>query len=230
MKKLRNLKQYTLIILSAFAIASCEKEDTEITNGSNNLSSEEKIIEVESKLVFHKNYDGNLSEEEAAAQFDEDLKKYMSENKYKSESGGFNYVIETKTGNNGTDGEVQSMTGMILGNNNGSRVSIGVKKELNISNKNDRQPNSWDFYHLHVDTGNSRPSWVELIGSEISLQGTDGWHLKTLFVKVRAFENPNTSGLSIISDNPNVHLDNDNNNTLDGYYTGDVGIGRINFN
>lgn len=218
--KMKNLKQYTFIILSALTIASCQKEDTEITN-----SSEKKTIEIESKLVLHKNYDANLSQEEAMTRFNEDLKKYMSENKTKSANNGWHYTLQTKTGDNGTDSDVYSITQF-----NTQNFIYFTSQELNLSNKNDRQPNSWDIYSIHTDV--ETPDWVELEKSTISLRGTDGWDLDNLHVLLVPSQNPNTSGSSIIIDNPNVKLDNDTacDECWDHYFTGSIGTGRLTFN
>lgn len=236
--------KHILVIINLFVLAlfitSCEEselnEETSIFEDEqvegfkgqtyNSDFQEEEVSD--EKPLFHITYSGNISEEEANAKFDTDVKAFKEE--YKKSNRGVStewfYTVLTHTGTqtyNDTDAKVYSR--VEFKTNKGGIWSTRTLNNLG----NDREIGDWDFYLFRTYYPGQAVSWVELYNASISLLGTDGWFVTHFHVAVVPInQSISSSGYTRIFTYPNVWLDNPSSSGCDVYESSNS-EGRLNF-
>ncbi|WP_397364841.1 hypothetical protein [Olleya sp. R77988] len=241
MKTVNNLKEYLVLITLALFVTSCEQFELEEENSTpqneqvegfkgRTHDSDFPIDDVEVKeALFHMTYSGDISEEEANAKFNLDVKSFMKD--YKKNSKGFStewfYFIATHTGNqsnNNTDDDVFVVTRF-----NTNKGKINSHRTLNNWG-DDREKGDWDYYFFSTYYPNEAVSWVECDYVYIFLSGTDGWFITDLFVGVfPSFQSASSYGYSKIVAYPNVWLDNPSSDPCCDSYKSSSSFGRLTF-
>ncbi|GAA4273284.1 hypothetical protein U6A24_20225 [Aquimarina gracilis] len=224
-----------------FCIASCEQPDggTDFINtneqagfmsttGNSNQILENKF---EAQLpLLHMKLNGDLSEEEAAARFDEVVAEYMKNNEKsdKAVSTEWYYRIATLTGTqagNGTDGNVRAS--VYFYTDKGAHNAKNIV--LDYPDIDERELGKWDYYLFKTAFPNQAVSWVKVGASNIQLQGTDAWFVKQFHTyMVTSDQTVPASGTTNIYTFPNVWLDNNCADCWDTYQRRG-GYGKLEF-
>lgn len=167
---MKNLKQYAFAILSALAIASCEKEETLETT---NLNIEENDSDaLEAKLVLNKSYDTSLlSKEEINAQFEKEIATYMSSQKKSENKATTSFFIRVgnTTGNGTNDGTTNTIKARVIVNTN---VGTLITGDLNLGTFHPRNHHQSSLWQINT---NSFITEVETQDMQYRVVGQDGW-------------------------------------------------------
>ncbi len=239
MKRMIMLKNLMFATLLGLLIVSCEQPDgeTEFINTNetegfvSNTEKSDVFFEIETKTerpLLHMSFEGNISEADATAKFDEAIKVYLTKNKpeNKGVSTEWYYRVATLTGtqsHNDTDGAVRVRIFF--------ETNKGIKNELVWLNNpgHDRQKGQWDYYMFVTSLPGEAVSWVKLNTAHLQLRGTDGWFVKQFHTyMVASDQTVPATGATNIYTFPNVWLDNTCMRCWDTYKTGQ-GYGKLNF-
>ncbi|WP_281990587.1 hypothetical protein [Aquimarina aggregata] len=250
MKNFRNQRIIASLVLGVLCITSCEKSEDVITKETIELNDEgfrsetgnnDLILDVKNEdvqyPVLHMSFDKSISKKEAEFQWNEAIKEYLKKNPIKNNKGSasdWHYWIQTETGDelyNQTDGLARAKVSFntSAGNHHTSYVDL--------NNGDDRKSGQWDYYFFRASIVGQLVSWVEAEHAHLELTGTNGWVVKSFFVKIYPGDQTGYASStlqdgvygSFILSSPNIWLDNDYLNTWDRYNTGNVGIGRVIF-
>ncbi len=241
MKTLNNLKKYLVLTALALFIASCEKseliEETSTPQGeqvegfkSQTGNSDSEIGNLsDEKPLFHMKYGGDISEEEANARFEVDVKAFIEE--YKKNNKGVStewfYRIVTHTGTQTYNDTDANVWGRVQFKTDKGNINAGWKELNNFGN--DREKGDWDYYIFRAAYPGQAVSWVEVDHASLALQGTDGWFVTHFYAQVyTSIQSISSSGYSRIIAYPNVWLDNNTSSGWDYYHNGND-VGRLNF-
>ena len=240
MNTLNNLKEYFVLIALALFITSCEESEL---NEEPTISQAEQVEGFKGQTqnidfsmeelsneeaLFHVTYSGDISEKEANAKFNTDVKIYIEE--YKKSNKGVStewfYYIWTHTGtqsHNNTDADVYSRVEFRT-----NKGGLRVNKTLNHWG-DDREKGDWDYYLFSTSYPGQAVSWVEFYSARLSLWGTDGWFVTHFNVTAFPYyQSTSSSGYTKIIATPNVWLDNPTNSTS-AIYKSSNSEGRLNF-
>lgn len=232
MKTLLKFKAIAIILLCSLTFFSCSKNETVTTENTNQeeflsttensiseLESIKDAVELESEVIFSKEYDEDLTEEEASAKFDKDLKEFLLTNpqtpkKALSTEWFYNAGIRTgyQTGNT-TKGLVQSR---VYFRTNRGTSWVGYNYPYGTASKP-----GWKFQHSRGWYPNNAPvSYVKPIGHRISMKGTDAWFVIELIADVFSFHQSIAAwGNCGLTSKPYVWLDSYSSSGWDHYYT-----------
>ena len=182
--------------------------------------------------VFQQSFSGDLTKEEADAEWKKVVKEYMAilpsvEDIEDRSTNSFYTLLKTYTGaatNAETNGTVYAATTF------DSNLGIISSKWLKLDHSNlDRRRGSWDFYMIK-NTFDSQIDWVQLHSANIALRGTDAWYLKHYdTIILPEYQTVSSTGASAIGSTPSVWLDSELPTSFDFYYTGKAGNGQLDF-
>ena len=233
MKKYFNIS--ILIGIFFFGLTSCKKDETEPANEEGLKSSTgdletpsppeaEDAIASRAEVVFHKSYDAELSEEEAAALWERDVKQFKKEsaqNKVNGVSTEFFFGLEIWSGtqtHNGTNGYAgfygafETDQGLVIS----QFVELNTEGELG-----DDAGGISDFYLVKViiEEPNDPISFVRAQWANLWLHGTDGWFVKrfSVYVEDQLQSVPASGRGSLIVHRINKWLDNETSDGWDVY-------------
>ncbi|MEW7278432.1 hypothetical protein ABW636_07535 [Aquimarina sp. 2201CG1-2-11] len=213
MKISSNFKKYLVVTALALFIASCEK--SELNEQASVSEDKTEKLNDENSIIFHKSYSGDLSEKEANAKFEVDL-KIFNENRKISEKKSFVWQwyskLSVKTGtlsNSQTNGTVKMKA---LYNRGPNSAEPGLRGTLLVNRRTLDNPENgqWDFYifrHIEHVVG-----WVKIENVEFILDenSNDGWFLERFQLEITpSLQQNSSSGSSILVDVPKEWLDND---------------------
>ena len=242
MKNQNNFKMSVLAFSYALLIVSCDKTEAEIelpktdtqeegfmSKTGNSDAAPEDTSEMLSPL-FHEHFDGAMSKEEVAANFDEAVSKYMKENPNVSKSSTeWYYQVQTYTGtqtHNDTDANVWGRVDFVTDRGHRHLAYVELDKGLFYNSRE----GGWDTYFFRSTTQNPSINWLEAERATLALQGTDGWYVKYFDIHVHsADQSAAASGSTHVYSDPEQWLDNASSSGWDYYSTGTVGNGRMNF-
>lgn len=227
-------KTIYLAIAIIVAMSSCQKiddlkkaEGLKSTTGSQEYNVEDEEGIVESEVVFHKHYDGNLTKEEVNALWEEDVKG-LTFAPLKGYSTEWFHKVQIRTGtqtNNETDGAVACKIVYRTSHHSNAYTSY-----RNLDNPGDDREGGWDIYILRSTISGSAIQWIELKSASLRLKGTDGWFVTDFDVLEKPqHQTVPATGLSTIWSAPNQWLDSNTSSQYDYYHTGTIGTGRLTF-
>ncbi len=252
MKRIHNLKTVALLI-GVFWIVSCEKSD--LINETNQSL---EIEEVQKSEISKKNegfksttghdgeilknfketvspvlkvhFDDHVPLKEAMLKFDKEVKDYLRKQARpinKDFSTEWYYRVWVKTGTqtyNETDGPVGAYIRF-------TTSAGGYTPAFNwMNDAGSSLDGGYDGYLFRGAIPGAAVEWVEVDYGHLYLKGMNGWFVKEFICQL--WESDQTipaTGFSEFWSYPNVWLDNDNADTWDYYYSGNIGTGRINF-
>ncbi len=241
MKTLSNLKGAVLFLVLAISFASCEKSEIEQENSETTIQQEEGFksrtgnndTEIDNftaeKPIFHMTYKGDLTEEEANAQFKVDADRFIENYKrsHRGVSTEWFYRIVTHTGTQTNNNTNANVWGRVTFQTDKGYKNAGWVKLDNFGN--DREKGDWDYYIFRTEYPGQAVSWVEAECASLALQGKDGWFVTHFYAQVySSIQSISATGYSRIIAQPNVWLDNSTSSGWD-YYTNCSDVGRLNF-
>ena len=247
---MKNLKIKSLlfsiltVLLITITMTSCEKIETtpdpiQEIEGNLSTTNNDDQIEIDDtkteKPVLHMHFSKDLTKEEADAEWNKTVNKFIET--YKLEIGPIEdrgvstewfASVRTRTGTqtyNDTDAKVRARLGF--------RSSYGNTSHswLDIDNAgDDREKGDWDYYLFRNWISGQSVSWVQARWAQLALQGTDGWFVTDFDVRLYpSYQSIPATGSTFIYSAPNVWLDNSSSSGWDYYHTGNIGYGRLNF-
>lgn len=170
-----------------------------------------------SEPVYHMSYDASLTEEEAFAKFKVDEAKFLDEYSKHSKKGVSTewwFIVYLETGvqtDNQTNGRSSLYTSFKT-----DKGYVGANYSLPNAGKT---KGAKDFYGFRAYYPMKPVHWVQLICTQLSLIGTDGWFPKVFNV---AATNINQSvpavGATRINAKPNVWLDSHSSSGTSYYW------------
>ncbi|WP_298319571.1 hypothetical protein [uncultured Aquimarina sp.] len=248
MKNFRNLWMCASIAIGVFLIISCEK--TEVSTETLEIQKEEFMNTTEysdqpldideeeiQEPVLHMSFDSTMDEETKALEWEKAVQEYIRKNPIsnKTSSSDFFYGVTTVTGT-GTHDKTNGKVMVSIRYNTDTQFVTSSYVNLDIPNVNDRQYGSEDFYLIRGSIPGQLISYVELSSAKFALQGKDGWVPKQLTVSVYPSWQIDqlgrfipSAGYSLISEAPNVQLDNQTSSGWAYHSTGNIGSGRLTF-
>jgi len=232
------------VLMITITMTSCEKTETttdpiDAVEGNMSTTNNTDKIEIDvtkaEKPLLHMHFSKDLSKEEADAEWEKVVDKFIET--YKLENGPIEdrgvstewfSSLRTRTGtqtHNGTDDNVWARLGF--------RSSYGYTThswyELNNWG-DDREEGDWDYYLIRSYISGQAVSWVETRWAQLALQGTDGWFVTDFDVHMHtSYQSIYSTGASHIYSAPNIWLDNSSSSGWDYYNTANIGYGRIYF-
>lgn len=216
-------------------LASCQKEAAVSkeeglmsATGNQELVDDDSAELIKTEVVLHKKYSKALSEEEAEALWNEELKSVKNTPGLKAYSTEWFHRVRTRTGsqtNNGTDDRVECSIYYT------TDIGSYYKSRTVLNNSgNDREEGQWDYYLIRSYIADKAIRWIELDRAYLYMQGTDGWFPTDFDVYVTPyFQSIPATGGTYIYSAPNEWLDSETSTGWDSYGTGNIGYGRLTF-
>lgn len=191
MKTLLKCKAFTMIMILSIGFFSCSKDEIGSTENTaqeevynmteHNDSNAKDGVELEGEVLFSKEYDESLSNEEVFAQFDKDVKQFFIDNpqiKKVAKSTEWFFTHGAKTGSqtyNNSSGKVQSR---VYFKTNRGYSWVGYNLPPGSAKKA-----GWKLiFSRGWYPGHKTISYVKPYKHRVSLQGTDEWFVTEVSV------------------------------------------------
>lgn len=237
-----------MLVTAAILLTSCEQEtilsgvDSNETmvndmegfksttnNADSSFDDSNEVLEP----IFSMSFDGDLTREEADAQWAKAVEEYKSNlNSTELENRAFStewfFYAVTRTGtqtSNDTDAKINVRVGF-----NTSKGYYTTPFYRMNNPGNDFEKGDWNYFFFRTYIPYEAVEWVEAKWGQLALKGTDGWFVTNFNVFVsRLHQTLPASGYTYMYSQPNVWLDNPSSGGWDYFYSGWIGNGRLNF-
>ena len=169
MKTIVNFRNIAVLLLGTLFLASCDKSDSDLK--TDQTSKPGKGILVTSEPIFSMSLDGDLSSEEAQAQYNAAYKEFISKNSIagRTQDVGMTLIIKVRTGT--------AAWATCLGSELWWSVNVnGVTYEGVLPNSMASVPGQWQWMTLGLEVSHGTSS-VRLNGGGLWILGLDYWQM-----------------------------------------------------